>query len=134
MSPAPGVRLDTRVTSVGDLAAEFLAEGIIVLFGNDAPEELREVSVVHHATVNVGGVSRGDQVTISGEEGTTTMVVLAVGDVANENLRNLGHLVLKRNGSTEPALPGDVCCDEGPIPTISEGDQIVVRNPEQNDV
>lgn len=123
---AGGVRLDTRVTGVGELAGEFLAEGIVVLFGDDAPEELQEVAIVHHADVNVGGVSPGDDVVITGDEGTATFLVLAVGHVANENLVNLGHLVLKRNGSTEPALPGDVCCDEGTIPTITVGDRIVV--------
>lgn len=120
------VRLDTEVTGVGELAPEFLEAGIVVLFGDDAPEELQEVAVVHHATVNVGGVSPGDVVTVTSGSDTTTMQVLAVGDVANDNLTNLGHLVLKRNGETEAALPGDVCCDEGPIPSITPGDRITV--------
>lgn len=121
-----GARLDTTVTGVGDLAGEFFADGIIVLFGDESPEELQEVAVVHRAEINEGGVAPGDVVTITGDDGDTTMHVLAVGDVANENLTNLGHLVLKRNGSDEAALPGDVCCDEGDIPAIGEGDRIVV--------
>jgi PTS system glucitol/sorbitol-specific IIA component len=136
MSATTGeVRLDTEVTDVGGLAAEFFAGGIIVLFGDDAPEELQEVAVVHHAEVNVGGVSAGDTVTLTRDDETTaTMRVLAVGDVANQNLVNLGHLVLKRNGSTDAALPGDVCCDEGPIPTITAGDRLVVSaDTEQGD-
>lgn len=119
------VRLDTTVTAIGELADAFLAEGIVVLFGDDAPEELQEVAVVHHATVNAGGVAPGDRVEI----GDAVLEVLAVGDVANDNLVNLGHLVLKRNGSTVAALPGDVCCDEGPLPAIAAGDRITVTAP-----
>jgi glucitol/sorbitol PTS system EIIA component len=52
------------------------------------------------------------------------ITVLAVGEVADENLVNLGHLSLKRNGEHVAALPGDVCCDEGPIPPIAPGDEI----------
>ena len=126
MSGPDDVRLDTEVTAVGELAPEFLEAGIIVLFGDDAPEELQEVAVVHHSSVNVGGVSPGDVVSVTDGDTTTTMQVLAVGDVANDNLTNLGHLVLKRNGETEAALPGDVCCDEGPIPAITPGDRITV--------
>jgi len=126
---SPDVRLDTTVTAIGELADTFLAEGIVVLFGDDAPEELQEVAVVHHATVNAGGVSPGDRVLVSGGDGDAVIEVLAVGDVANDNLVNLGHLVLKRNGSTEAALPGDVCCDEGPLPAIAVGDRITVTAP-----
>ncbi len=125
------VRLDTTVTAVGPMTGEFLDEGIVVLFGDDAPEELQEVAVVHRATVNVGGVSPGDVVTVTQGDETTEMTVLAVGDVANDNLTGLGHLVLKRNGSTEAALPGDVCCDTGPVPRFSPGDRITVTQPPQ---
>ena len=132
-STAGATRLDTEVTGVGELATEFLEAGIVVLFGDDAPEELQEVAVVHHATVNAGGVSPGDVVTVTSGDDVTTMSVLAVGDVANDNLTNLGHLVLKRNGETEAALPGDVCCDEGPIPPITPGDRITVVAPSEEE-
>jgi glucitol/sorbitol PTS system EIIA component len=37
-----------------------------------------------------------------------SFTILAVGEVANENLANLGHLVVKFNGQTSAELPGDV--------------------------
>lgn len=116
------IRYETVVTEVGEHVGEFLAEGVLVLFGEDAPEELREYSVIHRPADADGGVEVGDQVVVAGDG----MTVLAVGDVANDNLRNLGHLVLKRNGATEPALPGDVCCDTGPIPQPEPGHVIRV--------
>jgi PTS system glucitol/sorbitol-specific IIA component len=117
------VRYESTVTGVGELAGEFFAEGIIVLFGADAPEELHEVAVVHDPTVTDGGVTTGDSILLGDEQ----LVVTAVGPVANENLMNLGHLVIKRNGNDAPAQPGDVCCDEGIIPRLDVGDRIRIE-------
>lgn len=114
------VILDTEVTAVGEQAGLFFDEGIIVLFGEDAPEELGEFAVLHRPTVPNGEVAAGDTVTI----GDQTLHVLAVGEVANQNLANLGHLVLKRNGLDHAPLPGDVSCDAGPIPPIAAGSRI----------
>ncbi|HHW02163.1 MAG TPA: hypothetical protein GXX35_05065 [Thermoanaerobacterales bacterium] len=33
-------------------------------------------------------------------------LITAVGDVANKNLKDLGHVVLNFNGNTTPELPG----------------------------
>lgn len=117
-----------QVTGVGDLAPTFFDEGIVVLFGDDAPEELRDVAVIHrvtHPLADDDGVQPGDVAHL----GAAELRVLAVGHVANDNLRSLGHLVLKRNGETEAALPGDVCCDTGPIPTLTADDEMVVLRP-----
>lgn len=114
------VRYDTEVVAVGDLAGTFFDAGVVVLFGEDAPEELAEYSVIHRPSVSDGGVAVGDVITFGDER----LEVLAVGEVANSNLVNLGHLVLKRNGEHEAALPGDVCCDEGPLPAVNVGDRV----------
>ena len=117
------------VVSVGEFASEFFDAGIVVLFGEDAPEELAEFAVLHRPTTTDGGLVAGDRIRLGDE----VITVLAVGEVADENLVNLGHLSLKRNGAREVALPGDVCCDEGPIPSLRPGDAIRIvaegRNP-----
>jgi glucitol/sorbitol PTS system EIIA component len=114
----PTVRYQSTVTGVGELAGEFFAEGIVVLFGDDAPEELLEVAVVHAPQVTEGGLEPGDRIVLGDE----TLTITAVGPVANENLVDLGHLVIKRNGAQTHAQPGDVCCDEGAIPELTPGD------------
>jgi glucitol/sorbitol PTS system EIIA component len=108
------------VVSVGAYAREFFDAGIVVLFGEQAPEELAEFAVIHRPTIADGGIAPGDLVHLGDE----VITVLAVGEVADENLVNLGHLSLKRNGEHVAALPGDVCCDEGSIPPIAPGDEI----------
>jgi PTS system glucitol/sorbitol-specific IIA component len=60
--------------------------------------------------------------------------IRAVGEVANENLRNLGHLVLKANGETTPELPGDVCIEALPLPEPFVGMRVRIWDQESKDV
>ena len=40
-------KYELKVVSIGELAQEFLDEQIMVFFGNEAPDELKEHSIVH---------------------------------------------------------------------------------------
>lgn len=111
------VKYQTTVTQVGPMAVEFAAEGILVFFGSDAPEELHDFAILHVHKPNERDVVPGDTLEIGGSAFTVT----GVGDVANDNLRNLGHLVVKFNGLTETELPGEVSVTEGEPPAIQPG-------------
>lgn len=112
------ITYQATVTGVGELAAEFAAEGILVFFGADAPEELHEFAILtDHSAPPTRPVAAGDELEI----GASRFPVLCVGPVANENISNLGHLVVKLNGLTEPELPGDVSLPAVEAPTIEPG-------------
>lgn len=112
-----------RVTAIGELAGEFIAEGILVFFSNTAPEELQEHAVVHdNSDGQATDVEVGDTIRI----GDHSFPVLAVGTVANENLRNLGHLVLKFNGLQEAEMQGDVNVPQEAIPEIAVGTELEI--------
>jgi PTS system glucitol/sorbitol-specific IIA component len=116
------IRYRTTVTSVGEMAAEFAAEGILVFFGPAAPEELHEFAIITTTSALESPVQAGDVVAIDGTE----FPVLCVGPVANDNLSSLGHLVVKFNGLTDPELPGDVSLPSGAAPTLAPGSEIVI--------
>lgn len=111
------LKYEAQITEIGPLVEEFTAAGILVLFGEDAPEELREFSIIHDGKQLHADLEPGDQFTLESE----SFRVLAVGEVANTNLGNLGHLILKFNGMEEPEMPGDVCVEAKPLPDIREG-------------
>ena len=112
-----------RVTSIGEFAKEFIEEGVLVFFGNNAPEELQEHAVVHDSANPLSeDVVVGDTVRIGSDQWT----VLAVGNVANDNLRNLGHLVLKFNGLAEPEMRGDINVADVQIPPIESGAEVEI--------
>lgn len=109
------IKFKAKFTSIGPMVSEFINHNILVIFGESAPEELAEFAVLHDGKELLEPVAVGDTVSIDGEK----FEVLAVGNIANVNLENLGHLVLKCNGKTIPDMPGDVCLESKPLPPIN---------------
>ncbi len=112
----------SSVTEIGELVPSFIAEGMLVFFGESAPEELRTFCIIHKLEHAEGQVKEGDFVSIDGHE----FEVLSVGSVANDNLYNLGHLNLKANGNTVADLPGDVSIAKVSLPEVSIGTKIEI--------
>lgn len=110
-------RYRAKVISIGEYAKDFIECGIVVLFGKSAPDELKEHAIIHENNGLSEDVRKGDTVWIDDKP----FPILAVGKVANTNLGNLGHLVLKFNGLNEPEMDGDVNVPEVPIPEIAVG-------------
>ncbi len=117
------IKYQGKILSIGPLVDEFKQAGILVFFGENAPAELIEFSIIHDAKELVMPVSMGDTVFL-GEE---RYRVLAVGDVANSNLANLGHLILKFNGDSMARLPGDINVEEKPVPDLHVGMEIKIE-------
>jgi PTS system glucitol/sorbitol-specific IIA component len=115
----------STVTQVGDQVQAFLEHGILIFFGDNAPAELHDLSVLHRVGVADDGPRPGDTIHLGG----TALEILAVGDVVGDNLLNLGHLDLKADGRTEAKLPGDVCVATGPIPLLAPGDVFRITRP-----
>ena len=112
----------SSVTEIGELVPSFIAEGMLVFFGESAPEELRTFCIIHKLEHAEGQVKEGDFVSIDGHE----FEILSVGSVANDNLYNLGHLNLKANGNTVADLPGDVAIAKVDLPEVKIGTQIEI--------
>lgn len=123
MSGTGEIKLRSTVVGIGNSVEEFRAARVLVFFNAGAPEELAEFSVLHEATVNLANVASGDSLRL----GVETFDVLAVGEVANQNLANLGHLVVKADGLTEPEMLGDVCVEARDLPRLAVGDEIEIR-------
>lgn len=112
----------TTVTAVGELVPDFREQGVLVFFGENAPVELHEFSILHKPDVEIRAPQAGDTIRLSNE----SFQVLAVGSVASDNLLNLGHLDLKANGFSEAELPGDVNVEVRDLPTVKVGDRLEV--------
>ena len=114
----------TTVTAVGELVSDFADQGVLVFFGEDAPIELHEFSIIHKPDVVDRAPQVGDTITLQ----ENVYNVLAVGSVASDNLLNLGHLDLKANGLTEPEMPGDVNVEAVSLPKVNVGDRLIVTS------
>jgi PTS system glucitol/sorbitol-specific IIA component len=110
------------ITAIGALVEEFTEVGIWVFFRDDAPAELADFALLHCAEAPQEPIAAGQVIEINRRR----YAVTGVGAVANENVRELGHMVLKANGLTEPELPGDVCIEALPLPQPSIGTTLLI--------
>lgn len=81
----------STVTSVGADAHELIDGGVVILFGEPCPQELADVSVLHVASSPPQRDPRpGDTLRVADD----VVTIEAVGGLAGENLRTLGHVVV----------------------------------------
>ena len=81
-----------------------MREKMLILFGDNAPAELKEMSICHPAKPMLQDVKVGDEFIL----GNQTYRVTAVGDEANETLKTMGHCTLSFYGKDEVQLPGHI--------------------------
>jgi PTS system glucitol/sorbitol-specific IIA component len=111
----------TTVTKLGDLVAAFYEEKMIILFKDNAPEELADYCVLHAGNELSEIIIQGDILVIAGQE----YKILYVGDEVQANLGNLGHITLRFDGKTE-GLGGSLCLEDKAMPAINIGDVIAI--------
>jgi PTS system glucitol/sorbitol-specific IIA component len=111
------VRYHTRVQAIGEMIPQFREQGLLIFFGEMAPEELHEFVIRHRPLVTDTIPIPGDVIEFDGDPFTVT----AVGDVVQDNLLKLGHFCLKADGSTAAPLPGDVCVEARELPDLHVG-------------
>lgn len=116
------MKLNVKVTSLGELAQDMMDSGIMIIFNDNAPAELAEISVLHTIAELSEDVVPGDTVTIAGNR----FEVLDVGDEANKTLAQLGHCTLKFEGD-KVELPGEICLGGGDMPSVKSGDLITIE-------
>lgn len=96
---------NATVTHIGDDAPMMFEEGVIILFGEPVPPALADVALVHSGSASaIRDIAAGDTITIGG----TQYTVDSLGEIANSNLAELGHIVLYVNQPDQDVLPGAV--------------------------
>lgn len=104
------------IQEIGPMVDEFLPHGILIFFGANAPDELREVSLVHDGTHLHANLAAGDLLyflpAASANEQTThppmRFRLTAVGEMASTNLALLGHIVIHFDAAPQAKLPGAI--------------------------
>jgi PTS system glucitol/sorbitol-specific IIA component len=114
----------TTVHDAGPLAEAFVSEGMFVTFGSNAPEALREFCYIVDINEVAAALAPGQQLTVDGR----AFPITAVGEVAQRNLQNLGHVTVNIDGDSEPKMAGaiHIRCD-GPAPEITIGSVLTIE-------
>lgn len=98
------MKYQAKITGLGEFALDFLNEdcNFIIIFNENAPAELAEISVLHIQSDLNGEPCKGDKVSICGVQYT----ISDVGYEAINTLRELGHCTLSFKGLDQVERPG----------------------------
>jgi PTS system glucitol/sorbitol-specific IIA component len=116
------MKYKSTITSLGEMVPEFLKAGFVIIFNNNAPKEMAEVSILHTIEKFNGEIEIGDVFII----GNRKYIVSDVGYEANKTFKELGHCTLKFDGNCKAELPGQVILTGGDVPNVEIGDIIEI--------
>lgn len=113
---------ENKVKASGIAVEEFKDAGMFIIFGENAPEEIRDYCYSVSVNPINGELAAGQYLVIDGQEYKIT----CVGYEAPITLKGLGHCTFNFNGATEAELPGTIYCEEKPMPEIGIGSVIKI--------
>ena len=95
----------TEITGWGKDSLFFLEDPdalFLILFNDDAPEELAEISVLHRKSCVLQRITAGDTLIIAEK----AFDITAIGEEVQHTLQQLGHCTLCFKGGDVPDRPG----------------------------
>ncbi len=114
---------ETKVKELGSLVESFLEENMMILFKDNAPDELRDYCVLHDGNVLTEKVTAGDVFCIGEKE----YEIVFVGDQVQKNLQDLGHITIRFNGNEEgESLEGSLYVEKKSVALPAIGDEIKI--------
>ncbi|WP_026882656.1 PTS glucitol/sorbitol transporter subunit IIA [Clostridium akagii] len=113
---------NTKITKIGDMVPDFYPEKMVIMFKENAPQDLADYCILHNINQLNEEIKMGHTLKI----GNVEYKITAVGDVVNKNLRDLGHICLKFDGSKKAALDGTLYLEDKEIKEVSIGDIVQV--------
>lgn len=116
----------TKIVELGSMAEAFRQDGMIIMFNENAPEELRDYCALHRGNELTDTVAIGDVVQV----GTGKYNVVYVGDQVQKNLKDLGHICLRFNGNQDgESMEGSIYLEAGDIVPFAVNDEIAFYKP-----
>lgn len=112
----------TIVKAIGSEAGLFKEEQMLILFGENAPESLKNYCY-NVEVAPVEGLITEEMILQIGDQ---SYLITAVGEVVTKNLQELGHITIKFDGGTTAELPGTLHVVAGAYPRITIGTQILI--------
>ncbi|MDQ1000604.1 PTS system glucitol/sorbitol-specific IIA component [Neobacillus niacini] len=113
---------ENKVKNIGSMAGTFLEEKMFILFGTEAPQDLKDFCYNIDVVNADGEIQEGQKLYINNEEFNIT----AVGNLVQRNLTTLGHITLRFDGTTTPELPGTLYLENKDIPSIYLGTKLKI--------
>lgn len=94
----------TTITQIGGCARDALLDNMLITFREGAPADIEEYCFIHQHGETAGELQTGGVM----ELGDQRYPITAVGEVATQNLRELGHITVRFDGETQAEFPGTI--------------------------
>lgn len=114
---------ENRVKGAGDMVSAFQGEKMFILFGDNAPDTLKDFCYTIDIKDTNKEISVGQILDIDGSK----FEITAVGNVAEKNLTSLGHMTVVFDGSKEAALPGSIYVENADMSELKIGTTIKIE-------
>ncbi|MDD2414454.1 MAG: PTS glucitol/sorbitol transporter subunit IIA [Eubacteriaceae bacterium] len=111
----------TTVKHIGPEVEAFGGE-MMILFGDNAPDALREYCYTIDINKPEGDILPGQTLSLDGE----AYAIQSVGEAAQKNLTQLGHLTVVFTGNEKALLPGAIVVENKPKQSIKVGTVIQI--------
>ena len=108
---------ENQVVGAGAAAEEFKDAGMFIIFGENAPDEIKDYCYSVSVNPINGEIVPGQYLVIDGEE----FKITCVGYEAPVTLKGLGHCTINFSGATEAELPGTIYLEQKSMPIVKEG-------------
>lgn len=116
----------TTVQELGEQVNAFKGASMLIMFNENAPQELREYCILHRGNKLEDTVQPGDILKL----GDTSYKVVFVGNQVQKNLKDLGHITLRFNANKDgESLEGSLYLEEKPVADVAPGDEIAIYRP-----
>lgn len=113
--------LKSKVIEIGEMVSAFEEEMLLILFGPTATNELKPICVIHEFEQEPTQLLKpGVKVAI----GNQTYTITKVGDSANTNFEELGHVSIYFRTGENDLLPGAIIAEPAVYPVVQKGDTI----------
>lgn len=111
---------ENEVKALGASVDEFAGGNMFIIFGENAPDELKDYCYLVSVNPINGTIAPGQYLQVDSKEYRIT----AVGEEAPVTLAGLGHMTINMSGKTEAELPGSLYTEEAEVPYIQVGTKL----------
>lgn len=115
----------TRIENIGERAREFLTANMFITFNDTAPQELIDYCFIHKENNLIEDIKPNDIFCID----DIAYKIKAVGELVNQNLKELGHITYNFLGEDEAKVGGTLYLEKKEIAPIAVGTILkIIRN------
>lgn len=113
----------TTVQEVGPSASDFFSERMVVLFGGEAPSELKPFCFIIDKNKLNGQIEVGDFLVLDGQ----SYKVENVGNQVNRNLEELGHITINFQDNADQDMAGTLYVESKELTVLKAGSIIEIK-------